>query len=78
MFTIELEEVQGYIIRAYGNMQFSRFSLLKVNDPAKAKVWINSIAGELTNASIVNKDELPETCLNIAFAKRWIEGFRTF
>lgn len=69
MFTIELEEVQGYIIRAYGNMQFSRFSLLKVNDPKRAKIWMNSIVGELTNASIVNKDELPETCLNIAFAR---------
>ncbi|MFC4721521.1 Dyp-type peroxidase [Geojedonia litorea] len=69
MHTIELEDVQGYIVRAYGNMQFSRFSLLKVTNPKAAKRWINSISTKLTNASIVNKDELPDTCLNIAFAR---------
>lgn len=67
MFTIELEDVQGYVLRAYGNMKFSRFSLLKVNDAKQAKVWINSIAEKLTNASVVSKSELPDTCLNLAF-----------
>ncbi len=68
MDTIELEDVQGYIIRAYGNMQYSRFTLLKIIDPIAAKHWINSISSQLTNASIVAKDQLPDTCLNIAFA----------
>ena len=69
MHTIELEDVQGYIVRGYGNMEFSRFSLLKINDHKRAKTWINSICDTLTNASILNKDELPSTCLNLAFAK---------
>ena len=69
MFTLELEDIQGYIIRAYGNMQYSRFVLLNVKNKAKAKKWINSIIPELTNASIVAKEDLPDTCLNLAFAK---------
>lgn len=74
MFTIELEEVQGYIVRAYGNMEYSRFSLLQVQDKKKAKTWINSIANDLTNASIVGKDELPDTCLNMAFARNGLKA----
>lgn len=69
MYTIELEDVQGYVLREYRNMKFSRFVLLNVTDAQRAKSWINSICDELTNAVKVNKDELPDTALNIAFAK---------
>lgn len=68
MQTIELKDVQGYIFRAYGNMKYSRFTLLKISNPEAAKKWINSICNQITNATIVAKDQLPETCLNIAFA----------
>lgn len=68
METIELKDVQGYVIRGYGNMQFSRFTLLKIKEPILAKKWIDSICKSLTNATIVPKTELPDTCLNIAFA----------
>ena len=67
MRSIELEDVQGYLVREYGNMMFSRFSLLTVKDAQRAKVWINKIADQLTDARILNKDELPERSLNIAF-----------
>ncbi|MGB1307585.1 MAG: Dyp-type peroxidase [Oceanihabitans sp.] len=68
MDIIDLEDVQGYIFRAYGNMQFSRFTLLKITNPSTAKNWINSISNTLTNATVLPKDQLPDRCLNIAFA----------
>ncbi len=67
MHTIELEDVQGYLIRGYGNMQFSRFVLLQVQEADLARKWLKSISGKLTNATIVAKDKLPDTCLNIGF-----------
>ena len=69
MYTIELEDVQGYVLREYGNMEFSRFVLLRITDDTQAKKWINKICDELTNAVKVNKDDLPDKGLNIAFAK---------
>ena len=73
MYTIELDDVQGYVIRGYGNMQFSRFALLKITDPALAKKWIDKISRSLTNATILPKDKLPKTCLNIAFTKNGLK-----
>ena len=68
MEVIELEDVQGYVIRGYKNMMHSKFVLLNVTDAAKAKAWIGSIAEGLTNAvAIPNPEDLPDTCLNIAF-----------
>lgn len=69
MYTIELEDVQGYVLREYRNLKYSRFALLNVTDKHKAKIWINSICDKLTNAVKVNTDELPDKGLNIAFAK---------
>ena len=74
MVTLELKEIQGYILRAYGNMKFSRFSVLKVEDPKKAKTWIKSILDDITNASILRKEDLPDTNLNIAFAKEGLKA----
>ena len=69
MHTIELEDVQGYVLREYRNLKYSRFTLLKVTDRVEARKWINGICDQLTNAEKVNIDELPDTALNIAFAK---------
>ncbi len=68
METLELADIQGYIIRGYSNMQYSRFVLLQVDDAIKAKYWLNSISDRLTvaTAPAVNT-ELPNTALNIAF-----------
>ncbi len=70
MFTLELNDIQGYIIRAYAHMNYSRFTILKVENPAKAKKWISSITQDITDARIVKKEHLPDTNLNIAFAKK--------
>ena len=68
METLELADIQGYIIRGYSNMQYSRFILLKVEDAASAKIWLRQISPSLTVATApASKEDLPETALNIAF-----------
>ena len=67
MDTLELDDIQGYIIRGYSNMQYSRFVLLQVSDAAKAKAWLNEISDSLTTANFPEKNMLPDTELNIAF-----------
>jgi len=68
MNTLELDDIQGYIIRGYAKMQYSRFVLLQIEDAGKAKPWLNELAGSVTTAThIPNKNDLPATCLNIAF-----------
>ena len=39
MNTLELDDIQGYIIRGYAHMQYSRFVLLQIEDAAKARGW---------------------------------------
>jgi Dyp-type peroxidase family len=68
MDTLDLEDIQGYIIRGYANMNYSRYCFLQVVDAIKAKSWLNSIVDDLTNAThVTNKSDLPPTNLNIAF-----------
>lgn len=61
---IELEDIQGFVIRGYKRMQFSRFCLLQIEDPAKAKIWLNEISHEVTNC--IHHHE--KNCLNVAVA----------
>jgi Dyp-type peroxidase family len=69
MVTLELEDIQGYIIRGYARMSYSRFVLLQV--PASghdAHGWLHALSDQLTTARhISRKEDLPPTCLNIAF-----------
>jgi Dyp-type peroxidase family len=67
MDTLELADIQGYIIRGYANMQYSRFVLLKIEDAAKAKTWLREITDSLTVANVSANSVLPDTALNIAF-----------
>jgi Dyp-type peroxidase family len=68
MDTLELEDIQGYIIRGYANMNYSKYCFLRVTDSIKAKKWLNDIVDDLTiSTHIINKADLPSTNLNIAF-----------
>ncbi len=68
MDTLELEDIQGYIIRGYANMNYSRYCFLQIKDIGKAKKWINEITDDLTvSTNIANKSDLSSTNLNIAF-----------
>ena len=68
MELLELNDIQGYVIRGYGDMRFSRFVLLKITDASLAKIWLKNIWPSLTSATpIGNIKQRPETNLNIAF-----------
>ncbi|MCC7297912.1 MAG: Dyp-type peroxidase [Bacteroidia bacterium] len=59
---LELEDIQGFIIRGYKRMNFSRYCLLQINDIEKAKKWISDTAFKVTTC--VNHEEV--NCINLA------------
>ncbi|HVB04287.1 MAG TPA: Dyp-type peroxidase [Chitinophagaceae bacterium] len=63
METLELDDIQGYIIRGYKHMRHSRYLLLQVTDQVKARAFIGQISPLLTNVTHYAKT----SCLNIAF-----------
>ena len=50
MDILELDDIQGYIIRGYSNQQYSRFVLLKMTNAAMAKQWLKTIVDSITPA----------------------------
>ncbi|MBC8047636.1 MAG: Dyp-type peroxidase [Fimbriimonadaceae bacterium] len=75
MEILELEDIQGYIIRGYSHMMYSRYVFLQVHDAAKAKQWISSIAEDLTTAEYIDdKTKLLDTSLNIAFTAKGLSA----
>ena len=63
MVSIELSDVQGFLINEYHSMQHSCYAMLQVTDARAAKEFIKSIAGTITNAAKPGE----KNCLNIAF-----------
>src|SRR5260221_11253248 len=63
MESLELSDIQGYIIRGYKYMQYSRYALLRVAEPVAAKKFLRDNAGDVTNVMHHAKTN----CLNIAF-----------
>ena len=62
MENLELQDIQGYIVRGYKHMMFSRYVVLNISDPVAAKSFIQDIAGDITNVT-----HFPKTnCLNLA------------
>ncbi len=67
---LELEDVQGLVARAYGNLLVARYLLCRFGDPAAGRAWLARIVGELFTAERPQAD----TCaLNVALT--W-EGLR--
>ena len=63
MEKIEEADIQGYIVRGYKHMMFSRYVLLHITDATAAKGFLRDISGSITNVM-----HYPKTnCLNIAF-----------
>ena len=63
MDKLEEADIQGYIVRGYKHMMFSRYVLLHVTDAAAAKGFVRDISGSITNVTHYPKSN----CLNIAF-----------
>mgnify|MGYP001342160520 FL=1 len=62
--TIELDDIQGMIVRGYGKLYKTAYFLLKVNEADKAKSWLKEILPLIDSADVKNK---AEKTLHVAF-----------
>ncbi len=69
METLELSDIQGYIVRGYKHMMYSRYVLLNITDPASAKKFILEQSEHIMSVAGYSDTN----CLNIAFTA---EGLR--
>jgi Dyp-type peroxidase family len=66
--TIELSDIQGFLVRGYKRMQYSRYLLMQVTDAAAAKKWMHTVAAQLTTGvHHPSTDHNIDTCINLAF-----------
>jgi Dyp-type peroxidase family len=70
MTTIDLADIQGFLIHEYGNLKCTRYVMLQVADRAAAAKFISEIAGSITNASQTTADK----ALNVAFTSSGLQA----
>jgi Dyp-type peroxidase family len=63
MSTLELQDIQGIIVRGYSNLEAACFVLLSIQNAIATRNWLGSLADRLQNGH----DRPSETCLNLAF-----------
>lgn len=67
--TIELQDIQGLLIRSYSYLKEATYVMLRITSVDQARKWIDSIRAEITPAS-----EKPDTiALHIAFTNHGIK-----
>jgi Dyp-type peroxidase family len=62
-YTLELEDIQGLIIRGYGNLTAACYVLLEISNADAARAWLNSLAGTI----ITGQARPGDNACNIAF-----------
>src|SRR5947209_9314110 len=60
---LNFEDVQGIIMRGYGNLTAACYVLLEISNPDAARAWLNSLAGTITTGQAPPEDN----ACNIAF-----------
>ena len=63
METLELPDIQGYIVRGYKHMMYSRYVLLNITEPANARNFIRAQSEHIMSVAGYSETN----CLNIAF-----------
>lgn len=61
--TLELDDIQGIVIRGYGNLRAASFVLFRIVDPAAARGWLQTLIDTVTTGTTRPQ----ETSLNVAF-----------
>ncbi len=51
--TLELEDIQGIVLRPYGDLKHASYVFLRIDDPGRARAWLRDLHGEITRASQV-------------------------
>jgi Dyp-type peroxidase family len=65
--TLDLHDIQGIVVNAYGHLNHSRFVVLKIADAAAAKRWLGHIATQISSARRRrDEEEVPGTQSNLA------------
>ena len=67
---LEIEDIQGYVVRGYKYMMHSRYVMLNVTDASLAKKFLKNNVPDITNVS-----HHPTThCLNFAFTSQGLKA----
>ncbi|MFV8132665.1 Dyp-type peroxidase [Streptomyces syringium] len=61
--TLDLDDMQGLIVRGYGGLRWASFLMLSITDPAGARTAL----GQLTPRVTSGRAEPPEAAVNLAF-----------
>jgi Dyp-type peroxidase family len=61
--TLDLQDIQGLIIRGYGNLRSACYLLLEISSPAPAKLWLSTLADTIT----CGQARPEEKAVNVAF-----------
>ena len=69
--TIDLEDIQGMVVRGYRKLQETAYFLLQVNDPSKTKEWMNMLLPLIDSADISYPTE---KALHLAFTYKGLEA----
>ena len=69
---LQVDDIQGVILSAYGHLPVSTYVFLAVKDRDKVKGWLKSVLSEITSAAIWptgpdGKKIKPKTAFNVAF-----------
>ena len=77
MVELQTDDIQGMILTGYGHLLFSKYLFLHITEAEKAKVWLKTIAPQITTANwkkgANGKVEKPPFALNIAFTYPGLE-----
>jgi Dyp-type peroxidase family len=62
--TLELDDIQGLVARGYGTLPAATFVLLRIDDPAAARAWLASMAGEVATAERGDRSQAVHVALS--------------
>jgi Dyp-type peroxidase family len=67
---LDLDDIQGLVVRGYGRLQAARFLLLRIEDPAAARRWLAGAADSVTPGSSDPRD----ASMQVAFTHAGLRG----
>jgi Dyp-type peroxidase family len=67
--TLELDDIQGIVLRAYGDLRHATYVCLRIDDPDRARGWLRDVAELVTPAAkVVDKKVRGVERVNIALS----------
>jgi Dyp-type peroxidase family len=70
MATLELSEIQAYLVKDYKEMGCSKYYLLQVTDAGEAKKFLSRAAGKITHI----KSAVADSCLNLGLTSSGLKA----